>query len=147
MKVLKTHWVTLGGGEVKQIGIIETINKSGQKRVRAGFGRGLENSEKEDIQLIKTWGGKIIPSVIADMYKHIFGGSAGLWHRKGAVEVPKNTRVLFVDYNDEHQVVKKMWLVTIDPSGIVVDPNGFKTLLEQVEYTHFMMLARVETEK
>ncbi len=147
MKVLKVHWVSLGGLEVKQVGIIETINESGEKKVYAGFGRGLKNSEEVDIGLIKEWGGKIYPTMIASMYKHIFGGSAGLWHRKGAVDVPKNVRVLFVDYNDEHQVVKKMWLVTIDPTGFAVDPNGFKTLLEQVEYTHFMVLPLVETEK
>lgn len=67
MKILKVHWVT----STSTIGIIETINDDGEKKIYAGVGDGYD--EKADIAKIKDWGGKIYPQVVKSMYEHFFG--------------------------------------------------------------------------
>lgn len=150
MKVKNVHWVSPGGMETQIIGIIETINSSGEKKIYAGIGQGLGSSEKDDVDRIvngiKRDGGKIIPMQIDSMYRHLFGDKVGIWSKRDKVKIPANSRVVFADYDDIHKMCKKVWTAIVDPSGFHVDDDGFKMPVDtpDLKYTHFMVLPSVE---
>jgi len=121
MIVKHVTWINGFNGSV---GIINTINESGEKTIRIGIVPG--NDEKKDIEFIKSFGSKISFDDIKTMYKHIatppyeFVTKRLTW--TGAIDyatkrgkyIPSETQMKQIHAGNDFDI--ELWTSTTDPN-------------------------------